>query len=176
MTGCDCRPRRPSGPRRCTGTVVAAEGYSRQMARTDRRAVIGLLMEKQVTYTEVETDALVAEAKRLAKESGRTVRAEAQLLLTRDRVSRVRDLRNNVVRARELLGSIILEVDDLWGESGDDEGELADILATMAACCEPFTSHPRGASTSTTMPGRSRASSAADVAPMPAERGEGAPS
>ena len=30
------------------------------MARTARRDVIGLLMERQLTYTEVEADALVA--------------------------------------------------------------------------------------------------------------------
>jgi anti-sigma-K factor RskA len=53
--------------------------------------VIGLLIEKQVTYTEAEADALIAKAKKLAQESGRTVRAEAELLL-RDRETRLRDL------------------------------------------------------------------------------------
>jgi len=47
------------------------------VARTARRDVIGLLIEKQIPYTEVEADALIAQAKRLAKESGRTVRVEA---------------------------------------------------------------------------------------------------
>ena len=37
------------------------------MARTVRRDVIGLLIEKQVTYTEVELDALIAQAKKLAR-------------------------------------------------------------------------------------------------------------
>ena len=50
------------------------------MARTARREVIGLLIERRVPYTDAEADALVAEAKRLAAGSGRTVRAEAELL------------------------------------------------------------------------------------------------
>jgi ElaB/YqjD/DUF883 family membrane-anchored ribosome-binding protein len=100
--------------------------------------VIGLLIEKQVTYTEAEADALVAKAKKLAQESGRTVRAEAELLL-RDRETRLRDLQNKVVGATELLAAITIEVDDLRAESGDDDGELAAIMAAMAASCEPFT-------------------------------------
>ena len=101
--------------------------------------MIGLLIEKQVTYTEVEADALIAQAKRLAKESGRTVRAEAELLLSRDRETRLQDLRNKVAEASELLAAIAVEVDDLRAESGDDDGELAAIVATMAASCERFT-------------------------------------
>ena len=116
--------------------------------------MIGLLIEKQVTSTEAETDALVAEAKRLAKESGRTVRAEAELLLARDRQTRLRDLRNKVVGASELLAAIIVEVDDLRAESGDVDRELADIMATMAASCEPFISVPTGGSTSIAKPGK----------------------
>jgi hypothetical protein len=122
--------------------------------------VIGLLIERQVTYSEVEVDALIVQAKMLAKESGRTVRAEAELLLSRDRKTRLRDLRNKAVGARELLAAITVEVDDLRAESGDDgdaDGELADIMATMAASCEPFTSVPAGGSTSTTKPDESLA-------------------
>jgi hypothetical protein len=130
------------------------------MARTARRDVIGLLIEKQVTYTEVEAEALIAQAKKLAKESGRTVRAEAELLLSRDRESRLRDLQNKVVGAKKLLAGIIVEIDDLRAESGDDDGELAAIMATMVASCEPFTSVPAGGSPSTTKPGDSPASSA----------------
>jgi len=111
------------------------------VARTARRDVIGLLIEKQVTYTEVEADALVAKAKKLAQESGRTVRAEAELLL-RDRETRLRDLQNKVVEASKFLTAITVEVDDLRAESGDDDGELAAIMATMAIACEPFTSVP----------------------------------
>ena len=91
-----------------------------------------------MTYTEVEADALIGRAKRLAKESGRTVRAEAELLLSRDRETRLRDLQNKVGEASELLTAIAVEVDDLRAESGNDEGELAAIMATMAASCEPF--------------------------------------
>ena len=130
--------------------------------------MIGLLIEKQVTYTDAEADALIAQAKRLAKESGRTVRAEAELLLSRDRESRLRDLQDKVVEATGLLTAITLEVDDLRAESGDDDGELAAIMATMAASCEPFTSVPEG-STSNTKPGEPRASSAATVVPRPIE-------
>ena len=118
------------------------------MAKTARRDVIGLLIERQVTYTEVEADALVEQAKRLAKESGRTVRAEAELLLSRDRESRLLDLQNKVVVASELLAAITAEVDDLRAASGDDDGELAAIMATMAVSCEPFASVPTGGSTS----------------------------
>ena len=132
------------------------------MARTARRDVIGLLIEKQVTYTEVEADALIAQAKRLAKESGRTVRAEAELLLSRDRETRLQDLQGKVVGASELLAAIIVEVNDLRAASGDDDGELAAIMATMAASCESFTSVPTGGSTSTTKPGDPRTSSAAN--------------
>jgi hypothetical protein len=126
--------------------------YSRLMARTARRDVIGLLIEKQMSYTEVEAEALIAKAKKLAKESGRTVRAEAELLL-RDRETRLRDLQNKVVGANKLLAAINVEVEDLRAESGDDDGELAAIMATMAAACEPFASAPTGGSTSTTEPG-----------------------
>ena len=119
------------------------------MARTARRDVIGLLIEKQVTYTEVEAEALVAQAKKLAKESGRTVRAEAELLL-RDKETRLRDLRDKVVGANKLLAAITVEVDDLRAESGDDDGELAAIMAMMAASCEPFISVPGAGSTSNT--------------------------
>jgi F0F1-type ATP synthase membrane subunit b/b' len=110
------------------------------MARTARRDVIGLLIEKQVTYTEAEAEALVTRAKKLAKESGRSVRAEAELLLSRDRETRLRDLQSKVVEANKLLAAIAVEVDDLRAESGDDDGELAAIMATMATSCEPFTS------------------------------------
>jgi hypothetical protein len=106
--------------------------------------VIGLLIEKQVTYTEVETDALVAKAKKLAQESGGTVRAAAELLL-RDRETRIRDLQNKVAGANKLLAAITVEVDDLRAESGDDDGELAAIMETMATSCEPFTSVPAAA-------------------------------
>lgn len=142
--------------------------YSRLMARTARRDVIGLLMEKQVTYTEAEADALIAQAKKRARESGRTVRAEAELLL-RDRETRLRDLQNKVVEASGLLVAITVEVDDLRADSGDDDGELAAIMATMAASCEPFTSVSAGGSTSTTMPGDSPPSSAPTVEPRPIE-------
>ena len=125
-------------------------------------------MGKQVTYTEVEADALVAKAKKLAKESGRTVRAEAELLL-RDRETWLRDLQDKVVAANKLLAAITVEINDLRAESGDDDGELAAIMATMAASCEPFTSVPAGDSTSTTKPGDSPASSAATVEPRPIE-------
>ena len=101
--------------------------------------MIGLLIEKQVTYTEVEADALIAQAKKLAKESGRTVRAEAELLL-RDRETRLRDVQDKVVAANKLLAAITAEVDDLRAESGDDDGELAAIMATMATSCGPFVS------------------------------------
>ena len=131
--------------------------------------MIGLLIEKQVTYTDAEADALIAQAKRLAKESGRTVRAEAELLLSRDRETRLRDLQDKVVEANKLLAAITVEVDDLRAESGDDDGELAAIMATMAASCEPFTSVPAGGSTSTTKPGEPPASSAATVVPRPIE-------
>jgi len=131
--------------------------------------VIGLLIEKQVTYTEAEADALIGRTKKLAKESGRTVRAEAELLLSRDRETRLRDLQNEVVGASQLLAAITVEVDDLRAESGDDDGELAAIMATMAASCEPFISVPAGGSTSTTKPGEPPASSAATVVPRPIE-------
>jgi hypothetical protein len=139
------------------------------MARTARRDVIGLLIERQVTYTEVEADALITQAKKFAKESGRTVRAEAELLLSRDRETRLRDIQNKVMVASELLAAITIEVDDLQAESGDDDGEVAAIMATMAASCEPFTSVLAGGSTSTTKPGEPPASSAATVVPVPIE-------
>ena len=130
--------------------------------------MIGLLIEKQVTYTEVEADALVAKAKKLAQESGRTVRAEAELIL-RDRKTRLGDLQNRVAEANKLLAAITAEVDDLRAESGDDDGELAAIMATMATSCEPFTSVPAGGSTSTTKPGDPPESSTATVVPSPSE-------
>ena len=120
------------------------------MARTVRRDVIGLLIEKQVTYTEVELDALIAQAKKLARESGRTVRTEAGLLLSRDRESRLRNLQTKVTGASELLAAITVELEELRAEAGDDDGELDAIMATMTASCEPFTSAPPGDSTSTT--------------------------
>ena len=101
--------------------------------------MIGLLIERQVTYTEVEADALVAQAKKQASESGRSVRAEAESLLSRDRESRLQDLRRKVSEADGLLSAIAVEVRDLQAESGDDDGELAALRATMAASCEPFT-------------------------------------
>jgi hypothetical protein len=146
------------------------------VARTARRDVIGLLIEKQVTYTEVEADALITQAKKLAKESGRTVRAEAELLLSRDRETRLRDLQNKAARAGELLVAITLEVNDLRTDSGDDDGEVAAIMATMAVSCEPFNSVPAGRSPSTTELGESPASSAATVVPRPTESVEGPPS
>jgi hypothetical protein len=126
------------------------------VARTARRDVISLLIEKQVTYTEGETDALVAKAKKLAHESGRTVRAEAELLL-RDRVTRLRDLQNMVLEANKLLTAITVEVDELLAESGDDDGELSAIMATVATSCEPFALVPADGSISTTKPGESPA-------------------
>ena len=120
------------------------------MARTVRRDVIGLLIEKQVTYTEVELDALIAQAKKLAGESGRTVRTEAGLLLSRDRESRLRNLQTKVTGASELLAAITVELEELRAEAGDDDGELDAIMATMTASCEPFISAPAGGSTSTT--------------------------
>jgi hypothetical protein len=133
--------------------------------------VIGLLIEKQVTYTEVEVDALIVKAKKLAQESGSTVRAEAELLL-RDRETRLRDLQNKVVAANKLLAAITVEVDDLWAESGDDDGELAAIMATMATSCESFASVPAVGSTSTTELGDSSASSASTVVSRPIESAE----
>jgi len=141
------------------------------MAKTARRKVIGLLIEKQVDYTEVEADALIDQAKKQAKESGRTVRAEAELLLSRDTETRLRDLRNKVVEASDLLAAIAVEVDDLRAESGDDR-ELGEIMATMAATCEPFTSLPAGGATATTKPGEPRPESAATVSPRPMQSGK----
>jgi hypothetical protein len=138
------------------------------VARTVRRDVISLLIEKQVTYTEVEADALVAKARKLAQESGRTVRAEAELLL-RDRETRLRDLQNKVVGASELVAAITVELNDLRAESADDDAELSAIMATMAASCEPFTQVPAGGSISTTKAWRS---SAITVVPRPIENVE----
>lgn len=135
--------------------------------------MIGLLIERQVSYTEVEADALVAQAKSRAKESGSTVRAEAELLLSRDREARLRDLRDKVARADEILATIIGEVDELQAESGDDDGELAAVMATMAKSCEPFTAVPSGSSTSTLKPGEPPSSSAATVMARPIGRAEG---
>ena len=132
-------------------------------------------MEKQVTYSEVEVDALIARAKRLAQESGRSVRAEADLLL-RDTETRLRDLRKKVAAASELLAAIAVDVDDLRAAgSGDDDGELAAIMATMTASCAPFTAVPADGSTSATKAGESQASSSATVAPGSIEGVEGAP-
>jgi hypothetical protein len=141
------------------------------VARTARRDVISLLIEKQVTYTEVEADALVAKAKKLAQESGRTVRAEAELLL-RDRETRLRDLRIKVLGASELLAAIAVELNDLRAESADDDGELTAIMATMADAYEPFASVPADGSISDTKPGESPASSTATLAPRPIENVE----
>jgi len=127
------------------------------MARTARREVISLLIEKEVSYTEDEADALVAEAKRLARESGRTVRAEAESILSKDRETRVRELRNHVETASTLLAALIDEVDGLRAEAGDDNGELADIMATMAVSCAPFNQVTTASSTSTAPPGGTRA-------------------
>jgi hypothetical protein len=129
--------------------------------------VIRLLIERQVTYTEVEADALVTKAKKLAQESGRTVRAEAELLL-RNRETRLRDLQDKVVGASELLAAITVELNDLRAQSGDDDGELAAIMATMATSCEPFASVPADL-ISTTKPGEPPESSAATVVPRPIE-------
>ena len=131
-------------------------------------------MERRVTYTEVEVDALIDRAKTLAERSGRTVRAEAELLLSRDRETRLRDLRNKVVGARVLLSAIALEVDDLRAESGGDDGELTAIMATMAASCEHFTAVPAADSTSTAGPGAPRTASSAAVVPTPYEPVESA--
>ena len=124
--------------------------YSRRVARTARRDVIGLLMEKRVTYTEAEAEALVAQAKRLADASGRTVRAEAELLLSRDRETGLQDLRTKVAGAGELLVAITVEADDLRAEFGDEDGELAAIMATRAAFGQPFANDPTGCARSTT--------------------------
>ena len=112
--------------------------------------MIRLLIEKQASYTEGEADALVAQAKRMAEESGRTVRAEAELLLSGDRETRLRELRKKVVGAIQLLAAIAVDVDDLQAESGDDDEELAVIMATMTASCQPFTTGPPDGSISTT--------------------------
>ena len=118
------------------------------MARTARREVIGLLVEKQVAYTDAEADALIAEAKRQSKESGRTVRAEAELLLSRDRASRLRELRSSVLDASRLLAAVAVEFDDLLADPGGevDDQEVAVLMATMTASCAPFasgqTTHP----------------------------------
>jgi hypothetical protein len=97
------------------------------------------------------------------------VRAEAELLLSRDRETRLRDLQSKVVEANKLLAAITVEVDDLRGESGDDDEELAAVMATMATSCEPFTSAPPGGSTSTTKRGQPPVSSAVPVEPRPIE-------
>jgi hypothetical protein len=117
------------------------------VARTARRDVIGLLLEKQVTYTDTEADELIAQAKELAQQSGRTVRAEAELLLSRDTKTRLRELQNKVVAARELLAAIVVEVNDLQTET-DETGELATIVAMLAVACEPFSPSDTSISTS----------------------------
>jgi hypothetical protein len=131
--------------------------------------VIGLLIEKQVTYTEVEVDALVAQAKKMATESGGTVRAEAERLLSTDRETRLQDLHNKVVEASALLEAIAIEVVDFRVESSDDDVDLASILVTMAVSCAPFTSVPEHGSTSTTRFRKSPASPAETVLPGPIE-------
>jgi hypothetical protein len=138
--------------------------------------VIGLLIEKQVTYTDVEADALIAQAKKLARESGRTVRVEAELLLSRDRETRLRDLQNKVAEVSELLAAITVEVDDLRAESGDGDGQLSAIMATMAVSCEPFISVPTGGSASTTKPGGLPPSSPGTVGSRPTNSVEDPPS
>ena len=135
--------------------------------------MIGLLIEKQVTYTEVEADALIAQAKKQASVSGRTVRAEAELLLSRDRETRLRDLRKKVAEAKDLLAAITGEVDEVRAESGDDDGELAAIMATLAASCEHVAFIPTGGSTSAITPDEPPPSSAATVGPRPIEGVEG---
>ena len=130
-------------------------------------------MEKQVTYTEVEADALISQAKKLAKGSGRTVRAEAELLLSRDRQTRLRDLRRKVGEAGELLAAISVEVDGLRAESGDDDGELAALIATMTVFCEPFASVPARGSRSTTAPAELPVSSTGIDLPRLIESDEG---
>jgi hypothetical protein len=105
--------------------------------------VIGLLIERQVGYTDAEADALVAKAKLLARESGRTVRAEAELLL-RDRETRLRDLQGKVTEASALLAAITAEIDELRVESGDDDAQLAALVATMRNSCKPFSSPSAG--------------------------------
>ena len=95
-------------------------------------------------------------------------RAEAELLL-RDRETRLRDLRDKVVEASELLAAITVELNDLRAESGDDDGELAAITATMATSCEPFTGVPAGGSISTTKPAEPPGSSAVTVVPTTIE-------
>ncbi len=172
MAESDHRRRRPSDLVGSRTRPQWERRYSRLVARTARRDVISLLIEKQVTYSEDEADALVAKAKRLAKESGRTVRAEAELLL-RDRETRLRDLQNKVVGASELLAAITVELNDLRAESGDDDAELAAIMATMATSCEPFTSVLADGSISTTKPGESPASSAPTVVLRPIENVQG---
>ena len=111
--------------------------------------MIGLLIDKQVPYTEAEAEALVVRAKARARESGRTVRAEAELLVSGDRGTRLGDLREKVAGAGELLGAIAVDVEALRSDAGDDDGELAAIMATMAAACAPFTRGPAGDATST---------------------------
>jgi hypothetical protein len=118
------------------------------VARTARRDVIGLLLEKQVTYTDTEADELIAQAKELAQQSGRTVRAEAELLLSRDTTTRLRELQNKVVAARELLAAIVVEVNDLQTETDDETAELATIVAMLAVACEPFSPSDTSISTS----------------------------
>ena len=115
--------------------------------------MISLLVDNRFSYTEAEADALVAEAKRLAKESGRTVRAEAELLLSTSRETRVQELRNKVESASKLLAAVIDEVTSLRAESGDGDVELAEIMATMTTSCEPFNSLPPGRSNSTSSSG-----------------------
>jgi hypothetical protein len=156
-----------------SATTVWQRRYSRPVARTARRDVIGLLIARQVTYTDAEAEALIAKAKRLARESGRTVRAEAELLLSRDRETRLRDLQSKVVEANKLLAAITVEVDELRADSGDDDGALAAIMATMTTSCEPFIADPAGRSSLITKPGEPPASSSATAVSKPIERIQG---
>ena len=110
------------------------------MARTARRDVIGLLIERRVSYTEREADALTARAKVRSRASGRTVRAEAELLLSGDRETRLHDLRNAVAEVGRLLATITVQADDLRAESDEDDEELAAVLSELRICREEFTS------------------------------------
>ena len=62
-----------------------------------------------------------------------------------------------LVRVGGPAGALIDEVDGLRAEAGDDNGELADIMATMAVSCAPFNQVTTASSTSTAPPGGTRA-------------------
>ena len=106
--------------------------------------MIGLLIEKQLEFTDAEADALVDLAKRRAEESGRSVRAEAERLLSDDRGTRLRDLSTKVEEASGLLAAIARDVDDLRAGSDGDDDALSAVLATLAAACAPFCEVPGG--------------------------------